>query len=126
MASILRVDTLTDASSNNSTAMSTVFNGTGKSYAATNSDFSALVGSFNVSSLTDVESGKSTITFSSNMNNTQYTVTHGNGTGGNNGNRYWLLNNTIATNSYQTWARNSADSAYTDSPIASVTHGDLA
>ena len=32
MASILRVNTLTDASSNNSTAMSTVFNGTAKAY----------------------------------------------------------------------------------------------
>ena len=32
MASILRVNTLTDASSNNSTAMSTIFNGTANVY----------------------------------------------------------------------------------------------
>ena len=32
MASILRVDTLTDASSNNSTATSTIFNGTAKAW----------------------------------------------------------------------------------------------
>ena len=47
MASILRVNTLTDASSNNSIAMSTVFNGTAKAWSLTADDAGSIQDSFN-------------------------------------------------------------------------------
>jgi hypothetical protein len=73
MASILRVNTLTDASSNNSTAMSTVFNGTAKAwvkygFSVTPND------SFNVSGLTDNGTGDFTTTFSNSMTNDDFCV----------------------------------------------------
>ena len=57
MASILRVNTLTDASSNNSTAMSTIFNGTAKAWMNRNMNTDSTKASFNTSSVTDVGTG---------------------------------------------------------------------
>ena len=73
MASILRVNTLTDASSNNSIATSVLFNGSAKAWikfdmssSFTNED------SFNVSSLDDDGSGDFGLNFSNNMANANY------------------------------------------------------
>ena len=79
MASILRVNTLTDASSNNSTAMSTINQGTAKAWVNFNGQGTiAARDSFNVASLTDNGDGDYTITFSNNMGNANYII---NGTG---------------------------------------------
>ena len=79
MASILRVNTLTDASSNNSTAMSTVNQGTAKAWVNFNGQGTiAARDSFNLASLTDNGNGDYTITFSNNMENANYII---NGTG---------------------------------------------
>ena len=68
MASILRVNTLTDASSNNSTAMSTINQGTAKAWADfTGVTTTALRDSFNVSGLTDNATGSTSVALSSNM-----------------------------------------------------------
>jgi hypothetical protein len=73
MASILRVNTLTDASSNNSTAMSTINQGTAKSWCRWESIGTASVeDSFNHSSMTDNGTGDQTITISSAMANATY------------------------------------------------------
>ena len=73
MASILRVDTLTDASSNNSTAMSTINQGTAKAWLqATNA--AALSDSFNISGGTDNGTGDGTTTFSNNFDSADYSV----------------------------------------------------
>ena len=72
MASILRVNTLTDASSNNSTAMSTVFNGTAKAWANLNGSTFGLRDNFNVGSATDNGTGDYTVNFSNNMNDANY------------------------------------------------------
>lgn len=75
MASILRVDTLTDASSNNSTAMSTINQGTLKAWinfgtgSATNRD------SFNHSSITDNGTGDFSPVMSTAMSNINYSQT---------------------------------------------------
>ena len=80
MASILRVDTLTDASSNNSTPMATVNQGTAKSWINFNGESTvATRDSFNVSTLTDVTTATYNITFSNNLSNADYVTT---GTGG--------------------------------------------
>ena len=68
MASILRVNTLTDASSNNSVPMATVSQGTAKSWVNFNGEGTiASRDSFNVGSLTDVATATYNITFSTNQ-----------------------------------------------------------
>jgi len=74
MASILRVNTLTDASSNNSTPMATINQGTAKAWINfTGISTTAERDSFNVSGLTDGGTGNTTVALSSNMSNTNYT-----------------------------------------------------
>ena len=76
MASILRVNTLTDASSNNSVPMATVFNGTAKvwvNYDGTATDAAAR-DSFNVSGMTDNGTGDATTTFANVMSSANYAV----------------------------------------------------
>ena len=75
MASILRVNTLTDASSNNSTAISTIFNGTSKLFAKFQGDDASVNDSFNVSSVDDDATGYNGVNFSNNMA-TQHYATH--------------------------------------------------
>ena len=78
MASILRVNTLTDASSNNSTAMSTINQGTAKAWLNFNGTGTiAARDSFNLSGLTDVSQGNYTVTMSSAMGNTNYSFSGG-------------------------------------------------
>jgi hypothetical protein len=73
MASILRVNTLTDASSNNSTAMSTINQGTAKSWVCLKgSDTFAVRDSFNTASATDNSVGDYTTTRSNALANVDY------------------------------------------------------
>ena len=73
MASILRVNTLTDASSNNSTAVSVINQGTAKAWVNFNGEGTiASRDTYNVSGLTDVGTGTYTIAFSNNMGNVNY------------------------------------------------------
>ena len=74
MASILRVNTLTDASINNSTAMSTINQGTAKGWCHfTGSDSTlSLSDSFNMSGLTDNSAGSHAVNYSNNMGNAFY------------------------------------------------------
>ena len=75
MASILRVDTLTDASSNNSVATSILHNGTAKMWLHFNQDTPAITKSYNVSSVTDQQTGYYRPNFSSNFSDKNYTCT---------------------------------------------------
>ena len=76
MASILRVNTLTDASSNNSTAMSTINQGTAKAWINLNGTGTiATRDSFNVSSIADQGTGDTRITVSSAFATTDYCTT---------------------------------------------------
>ena len=78
MASILRVNTLTDASSGNSTDMSTINQGTAKAWVNFNGTGTiAARDSFNVGSLTDNGTGDYSCNFSNGMNNTNYISTFG-------------------------------------------------
>ena len=65
MASILRVNTLTDASSNNSTAVSTINKGSAKCVYTYLQASNTLENSTNVSSITDTSAGVFTCTYSS-------------------------------------------------------------
>ena len=76
MASILRVNTLTDASSNNSTAMSTINQGTTKAWINLNGTGTiATRDSFNVSSIADQATGDTRVTVSSAFATTDYCTT---------------------------------------------------
>jgi hypothetical protein len=76
MASILRVNTLTDASSGNSTAMSTINQGTAKAWVQFNGSDTTPVpdGGFNTSSITDITTGQYQQNFTSNMANADYST----------------------------------------------------
>jgi len=73
MASILRVNTLTDASSNNSTAMSTINQGTAKCWVGfVGTSTISVSDSFNLSSLVDDEAGTYTANINNDMANDAY------------------------------------------------------
>ena len=73
MASILRVNTLTDASSNNSVPTETLSKGTVKAWTNFNGTGTiAARQSFNVSSLNDDNTGRYTVSFSSNMEDADF------------------------------------------------------
>tara|TARA_Y100000114_G_scaffold150294_1_gene165642 strand:+ start:763 stop:1149 length:387 start_codon:yes stop_codon:yes gene_type:complete len=83
MASELRVNTLKDASGNNSVATSVVFNGTAKAWSRVELVGTAsIIGSYNVSSLTDVGTGIGRSNFSNAFNAADYAVTAGAGLSG--------------------------------------------
>jgi len=76
MASILRVNTLTDASSNNSTPMATVNQGTAKVWINFNgSGTIATRDSFNVTSITDNGTGDYYVTIATDMSDSNYSTT---------------------------------------------------
>jgi len=86
MASILRVNTLTDASSNNSTAMATINQGTAKAWINLNGTGTiAARDSFNVSSIADQATGDTRVTVSSAFATTNYCTT---ASGGENADSY--------------------------------------
>ena len=74
MASELRVNTLKDASGNNSVATSVVFNGTGKAWMSLNGSSFGLRDSYNVSSATDNGTGDHTASWTSAMSNANYSA----------------------------------------------------
>ena len=84
MASELRVNTLKDASGNNSIATSFVAGGSGKSWisfdgntADASTNMTGVNGSFNVSALEDDGTGDYDVLFTTNMGNTNYSITSG-------------------------------------------------
>ena len=72
MASILRVNTLTDASSNNSVPMATVASGSAKAFEIHTDDLTTLIESFNTSSITDGSTGICSPVFTNNMATVNY------------------------------------------------------
>ena len=76
MASELRVNTLKDASGNNSVGMSTVSNGSAKMWSCFNGTGTvAIKDSFNQSTLTDNGNGDQTVAFTNSMGNSNYSST---------------------------------------------------
>ena len=75
MASILRVNTLTDASSNNSTAMSTINQGTAKNWSVcpVSSGTPSIDDSFNLASITDSDVGNIFYNLTNAMASVNYT-----------------------------------------------------
>ena len=119
MASILRVNTLTDASSNNSTAMSTINQGTAKAWVFALDN--AISDDFNIASTTDNDTGDYTFTFTSAMGNANFAVT----AMVNEDSNLNVYNWGRATTSYNLAIKNSSGTS-SDKNTGSITHGDLA
>ena len=136
MASILRVNTLTDASSNNSVPMATINQGTAKAWINLNGGGTiAARDSFNVASLTDSGTGKYDINYSSNMGNTSYIIStlSSNLDGNDDGNQRISGERKSNTRSTSMTPVHSGDWFYQASPtfadgqnFYTSTHGDLA
>ena len=119
MASELRVNTLKDASGNNSIATSFVAGGSVKAWAFTTDD--AITDSLNTSSSTDNGTGHYTITFTSAMGNANFAVT----ATVNENNNFILGNRERAAGSYGIRIKNASDTGQ-DANTGSAVHGDLA
>jgi|TARA_R110000851_G_scaffold31394_1_gene84997 hypothetical protein len=74
MASILRVNTLTDASSNNSVPMATVSSGSAKAWFHVDTDGASISDSFNISSHDDDGTGDGGIHITNDMGSANYSV----------------------------------------------------
>jgi len=132
MASILRVNTLTDASSNNSVPMATVNQGTAKSWADfTMASTPSADDSFNLASITDVGTGKMGIVVTSVFATVNYAAQgYTNGTTGNDFNStagLGLKQGQNVTTSTSTYEFSAYAGAYVDAiHNYTLTHGDLA
>jgi len=135
MASELRVNTLKDASGNNSIGLSYVAEGSAKAWiqvdgsaADATADLTGVRDSFNFSSVVDNGTGNHSFAFSNNMNAADYAIC--------NGGNYLLTSfvsniaspaNTYATSGYDTESYNSVYSAALDYDYVSADiKGDLA
>jgi hypothetical protein len=126
MASILRVNTLTDASSGNSIDTSVIHNGTAKVWQNLNgSGTISTRDSFNVASTTDFATGRYRPNFTNAMNNSSYAVT----TNGHRAEDYALgcRQGEMTTSLYEIMSHGHQNTTDTDSDsVFSLAHGDLA
>ncbi len=125
MASILRVNTLTDASSNNSTAVSKINQGTASMWAKATQSDNSIFDSYNLTSITDDGTGQTTFTIASDMANVNYTMvttTQVSDCGGLNA----AGTASTATGSCTHQARNTSGTDFDSNPVSVVIHGDLA
>ena len=125
MASILRVDTITDASSNNSTAVSKINQGTASMWAKATQSDNSIFDSYNLTSITDDGTGQTTFTIASDMANVNYTMvttTQVSDCGGLNA----AGTASTATGSCTHQARNTSGTDFDSDPVSVVIHGDLA
>jgi len=127
MASILRVNTITDASSNNSTAVSVINQGTAKVWSCFNTD-AVLRDSHNAASVTDNGTGHFDTNLTSNLANDDYAY---NATVGvHHGSNPQIAGGTTATakdtGQYGIKTLNDAGSTQDRDDMMTVAHGDLA
>lgn len=122
MASELRVDTLKDASGNNSVGMAYVSNGSAKVWGLYDQIANTTDNSFNVSSITDSSAGTHTVTFSSNLS------ARGCVTGMVTRRSYYNLNaaDAITTSDVDLRTDDSGDAARDREENCFAVHGDLA
>ena len=126
MASELLVNTLKDASGNNSVATSVIAEGTAKAWA--NIDGSGTVSfrdSFNTSGLTDNGTGDYTTSFSTSFGNVNYSFTY---CGAQDGaeTTYQMKSSSMAAGTHQVQLKNAAGTVTDRDFICGTFHGDRA
>ena len=130
MASILRVNTLTDASSGNSTAMSTINQGTAKAWANFDGTASgaAARGSFNLASMTDTSTGVYVCNLTNAFANTNDCAATSSASASTSGSDNRNISTTItSTSAIDSRTSNAASGAVLDAVVNNVSaHGDLA
>jgi len=130
MASELRVNTLKDASGNNSIALSFVAEGSAKMWVNFNGTGTiAARDSFNFTSLTDNGTGDYSVTIADNMSNANYahTGSSGGANGTSNGNAYAYDQSTARTTTLFRIATFDVNGTFNDTPNIDISvHGDLA
>ena len=130
MASILRVNTLTDASSNNSVPMATVSSGTAKAWINFDGTASgaAARGSFNLASMTDTSTGVYVCNLTNAFANTNDCAATSSASGSTSGSDNRNISTTITSASaIDSRVSNAASGAVLDTSINYVSaHGDLA
>ena len=129
MASELRVNTLKDASGNNSIATSFVAGGSAKMWTSTNQSTAAIRDSLNTSSIADNSTGNFTNTATSALANANYAIS-GTNVGDTQSNYALNVNsagaaNTTTTHQYSNF-NTVNDNFYDAVTISTVVHGDLA
>ena len=119
MASELRVNTLKDASGNNSVTTSTVAQGSAKAWAETNSAGTSILDSFNIASLVDTNTGQQTCNYTNDFASGSYVcVTTGDTVSS---------NNTFSATAAGNWIVYSFNgSSYSDMGMGTLAAGDLA
>jgi len=127
MASELRVNTLKDASGNNSVAMEYVANGSAKAWAHfENVGTPSISDSLNAASLTDTATGKCTINWTNSFNNTNFVATAHSGYIG----LVFMVSSetgTRATGSFMVHSKNNGSDGDNDGDaLNAILHGDLA
>ena len=125
MASELRVNTLKDASGNNSVGMAYVAEGSAKAWLSyKGTDTVSIRDSFNISGVVDNGTGSYTPSFSNAFNSISYSGTGGAGSSNSNG---FVRLNTPATGSQDLETRASnAGTNYDEAVTRFTAHGDLA
>jgi len=130
MASILRVNTLTDASSNNSVPMATINQGTAKAWINFDGTASgaAARGSFNLASMTDTSTGVYVCNLTNAFANTNDCVATSSASASTSGSDNRNISTTITSASaIDSRVSNAASGAVLDTAINYVSaHGDLA
>ena len=128
MASELRVNTLKDASGNNSVATSVVFSGTAKAWGVFNGTGTiAIRDSYNFSSIADTASGRITASINSDMGSATYSISAQSGVDDTVGNSrtYNTELSSRAAGSYEMATYSTTD--YEDHGFVDTSvHGDLA
>jgi hypothetical protein len=119
MASELRITTLANLAATESVDTTYVINGSARAWNNTNSAGTAINDSFNISSLTDVDTGRQDHNVSNSFVNGSHAPTF---SVGNNWNQQWT--GPIISSYWRT--NNFTGSAYADDAVRTVSHGDLA
>ena len=119
--STIKVTNIQDTSGGNQSTSEQIAEGRAKAWVSFNGDNTvAISDSFNVSSITDQDTGRYLVNFTTNFANTNYCVTHGASYSSGNGNYHWYDNEAVG--SVQLGFIHSGGS-YTDPPhVSCVIH----
>ena len=130
MASELRVDTLKDASGNNSIATSFVAGGSAKVHAHYNQDTTTVNTSFNVASIADNATGDSQCNYTASLDAVNYCLQVSGKTDDNNtdstGNRLWVRPYESTASNGSAFCTDTGGTERDPKILCYTTHGDLA
>ena len=130
MASELRVTTIANNAGTESVGSTYVINGSAKAWCTFQGTGTVSIkDSLNASSITDVNTGRYSVTSTNSLNNTDYNVqtsTHGTGSYSDWVRSHWYNNDHKSASSYRVEMVDEADTWYDTEEVSGLLHGDLA